>query len=391
MKILIVHNEYGHNSREDIVVSNIQDLLTQNGHDIVTYFRNGAEIYQTVMRSARSLFSGLHNGKAIKDLQQIIEKDPPDIIHIHNVHPLITSSILPALKPTGIPVVMTVHNYQMICPNGLFLKDEKVCEKCAGGKEYNCIINNCEDKFLKSVDSAFRVYMARKKKHFTENVTLFACLTEFQRNKLISEGYPEEKLRVISNVSPIDGESFNSSMDNAQQIGFIGNIDQKKGINVLISASKELIDIPFRAAGSIENMPEALSLVDANFGFSGHLDRNGLKQFTEKCKMIVLPTLCYEGFPMAIVEAMYHGRPVICSKIGGLPEIVEDGVTGLLFEPGNPRDLSNKIKYLWENPEICLKMGQAGRDKAITHYSSTRYYASLSKMYHEAIDMETQH
>lgn len=388
MKILVVHNKYGRLSGEEVVVQNIQKLLMEKGHDVINYFRESAELESLVFGSFRAFISGIYNYQSIRDLKDLLKVENPDIVHIHNVYPIISPAILPALKKAGIPVVMTVHNYRLICPNGLFLKDGKVCEKCSGGKEYNCIINNCEKNVFKSLGYAIRNYVARKKKYYSENVSFFACLTEFQKSKILSEGYPEEKLRVISNISDSDDEAIENTGDMGKQVGFIGRISHEKGIDTLIDASKILKKIPFRAAGSIDRMPEALNLIDENFGFSGHLDKKSLFNFTQKCRIIVLPTLCYEGFPTVIVEAMLHGKPVICSRIGGLPEIVDEGVTGLLFEPGNSMELAEKIQYLWEHPEICEEMGKSGRARAMTLYSSSRYYASIVKMYHEAIAVE---
>ena len=125
--------------------------------------------------------------------------------------------------------------------------------------------------------------------------------------------------------------------------------------------------------------------IPTNFQLKGHCDSNTLLEWYDKTRFIVLPSICYEGFGLVLVEAMMYGKPVIASGIGSIPEIVEDKVTGLLFEPGNAEDLANKIQYLWDRPELCTKMGKAGYEKALCEYSQQNHYKRLIEVYHKAI------
>ena len=131
-------------------------------------------------------------------------------------------------------------------------------------------------------------------------------------------------------------------------------------------------------------MPELASDSMSNVEFMGHLDKDTLNHFYNKCRIFIMPSIWYEGFPGVLIEAMRHGKPVICSNIGGLSEIVEDGKTGLLFEPGNSKDLAEKINYLYAKPELCKEMGQAGRRKVLDEYSPRKYYEQLMTVYHKA-------
>ena len=134
-------------------------------------------------------------------------------------------------------------------------------------------------------------------------------------------------------------------------------------------------------------MPNLTKDVFNNFEFCGHLNGNELRTFYLHSRVFVLPSIWYEGFPNTLLEAMTYAKPVVCSRIGGLPEIVDDGVTGLLFEPGNSDDLAKKIRYLWDRPELCRKMGQAGREKALREYSPEKYYQHLMEVYEKAIEL----
>ena len=385
MKILLIHNEYGRLSGEEVVVQGLRNLLDAHGHEVRSYFRSSAELTSMTFGAALAFFSGIYNPWAIRDIQAMIAEERPDIVHIHNLYPIISPAVLPVIRQAGVPIVMTVHNYRLICPNGLFMRNGIICEKCIGGREFYCIIHNCENQLLKSAGYALRNWVARKNAYFMENISIFACLTGFQKVKLMAGGFPGNKIRVIPNTVDITTESVAASCPPGEYVGFIGRISPEKGVHLLMDSSRKLSDIPFRAAGAVDRMPEMTAMAASNFIFDGHLNKIALNEFIRNSRFIVLPTLCYEGFPTVIVEAMIMGKPVICSCIGGLPEIVEDNVTGCLVEPGNKRDLAEKIRWLWQHPDICEKMGQAGREKAIRHYSSERHYASLLKMYQDAI------
>ena len=153
-----------------------------------------------------------------------------------------------------------------------------------------------------------------------------------------------------------------------------------------MEAARVCDDIQFKAAGSYDLLPHLPGQAPENFEFCGHLNNEQVDKFYANSRIIVLCSICYEGFGLVLLEAMIRGRAVICSRIGGLPEIVEDGVTGLLFEPGKVEDLSEKIRYLWDRPALCQQMGRAGREKAVREYSPKKYYERLIAIYKKAIE-----
>ena len=167
MKILFIHNKYAKFSGEEAVVESQIKLLRDNGHQVITYFRCSEELEHMSNAKIKAFLSAFHNPNSVKEIKKILEKEKPDLVHIHNLYPLISPAILPAIKEKGIPIVMTVHNYRLLCPNGLFFSNGKICEKCTGaGKEINCIINNCEGSLFKSTGYALRNFWARTKKYY---------------------------------------------------------------------------------------------------------------------------------------------------------------------------------------------------------------------------------
>ncbi len=385
MKICLVHNEYGKFSGEEAVVESQKQLLREHGHEVISFEKSTADISEIWVGRLRAFFSGIYSFDSRRQIQKLLVEHRPDVVHVHNVFPLISPSILPECKKARIPVVMTVHNYRLVCPNGLFMNKGRVCEKCSGGREYNCLLNNCEGSYFKSLGYFLRNSVARKLRLFKQNVSVFACLTEFQRQKLIDEGFDAKRIVVIANM--VNGGNIEPSENIGNYVGFIGRISPEKGVGTLVDAARNLRDITFKAAGAYDRLPMPVGNAPDNCEFLGSVKRENIFDFYKGTRFVVLPSVWYEGFPMVLVEAMMRSKPVVASRIGGLSEIVEDGKTGLLFEPSNINELTEKIRYLWDRPSLCRQMGQAGKEKALREYSPQKYYKHLMSAYEKAIEL----
>lgn len=386
LKIAIFHNAYGSYSGEEAVVERQIHLLRRRGHEVIPYWRSSAELSQLPLGRLRAFVTGIVSPGSRVKIHQLLKQNSPTVVHFHNLFPLISPSVLPEFRKHGVPAIMTVHNYRLVCPNGLHLskKTLDICDKCCGGREYWCVLKNCEANLPKSIGYALRNWVARKFRFFLDNVALYACLTQFQRQRLIADGFPADRIVVVPNMA----EDVYATMDldkTGAYVGYVGRISPEKGTDKLIAAATKLQHIPFQAAGSCDSMPHLPSCAPRNFRFLGLLDKELVPQFVLNSRFIVFCSVCFEGFPMAVVEAMIAGKAVVASRIGGIPEIVDDNVTGLLFEPGNVADLTGKIRYLWDHPSLCRQMGQAGREKARREYSPEKYYERLMAVYEQAI------
>jgi glycosyltransferase involved in cell wall biosynthesis len=385
MKILLVHNEYGKFSGEEAVVENLSQLLNENGHEVAHFRRSSAEIPQMFLGNVRAFFNGIYSLSSRSNMSRYLRNHKPDIVHVHNVFPLISPSVLGPCRQAGIPVLMTVHNYRLACPSGLHMAANQVCEKCRDGREYWCLLNNCEAHLFKSLGYALRNYVARKLRLFKRNVTIYACITQFQKQRLIAEGFSEQRLAVLPNFTgKVDANGANVL---GSYVGFIGRVSSEKGVDTLMRAAEILPDISFKAAGAYEKMPDLPKRAVGNFEFLGAISRVNVGRFYSHSRLVVVPSIWFEGFPNVIVEAMMYGKPVIASRIGGIPEIVADDAEILLFEPGEADDLAEKIRYLWDRPQLCRKIGQTFREKAVREYSPQKYYERLIAVYKKAIEL----
>lgn len=384
MKICIIHNEYATFTGEEAAVQSQNKLLQTNGHEVINFTRSSEEISKLRFGKTRAFFSGIYSFSSKKTTRGLLSKHKPDIVHVHNLFPLISPSILGECRKNNVPVVMTVHNYRLFCPIGLYMVNGQICERCDNG-EYWCILKNCTGSLAKSIGYALRNFVARKLRLFKDNVSIYICLTNFQKQRLIAEGFPPDRIVVIPNMVTTDKRTLQNATGNF--VGYVGRISPEKGVNSLLQAAAKCTDIPFKAAGSYTRMSNLPRQAPQNFEFLGHLNKNQIDRFYNNSRLIVLPSICYEGFPSVLIEAMANQKPVICSRIGGLQEIVQDGVSGLLFEPGNAHDLTEKIRFLWDRPELCRQMGHQAQQKALRQYSPQKYYEQLMSVYKKAVQL----
>ena len=386
MKILMIHNKYGKHSGEEAVVDAQIKLLEENGHKVISYFRSSEELETMPLGKAKAFVLGLKNTKSIADIKQILVDEKPDIAHVHNLYPIISPAILPVIKSFGIPVAMTIHNYRLLCPNGLFFTKGAVCEKCTGPKkELNSIINNCEGSILKSTGYALRNFWARITKKYENYVDRYLCLNEFQKDKLIQNGFDENKCTVIPNFYNKEFVDKEYPFEERSYVAFAGRISPEKGLPVLLSAAKKLPEISFHLAGVMRpNYKEEL-VIPENVVLRGMLTANEMKTFYEKAKILVHTSICYEGFPMVFPEAMAYKLPIIAPNLAGYPEIVEDNFNGLLFKPQDSSDLAEKITTIFKDKKQLERFGANGFKKVSQKYSKQFYYDMLKEAYYSII------
>lgn len=307
----------------------------------------------------------------------------PDVVHAHNVLPLISPSVFAVCRRVHIPVVMTVHNYRLICPIAVFFRDGHICEACSGGHEFNCLRFNCRESLFESAAYALRGWTATRFGLFRNTVTRYLSISAYLKERLVKEGFPEERIDVVPNTIPVPERCSDASQ--GQYVAFAGRMSAEKGIPVLLEAAEKLPDIPFRIAGAGPLAESLRAKAPGNVSFSGMMPREELMDFYHNARILVVPSVWYETFGLVAVESMARGVPVIVSRIGGLQSLIEDGVTGLHFTPGDSTDLADKIQQLWQAPGRCREMGLAARERAAREYNETKYIENLMAAYEKAI------
>jgi len=370
------------------MVRRLADLLAEKGHDVELFKKESSAIAKMPFGKVRAFFEGIYSVSSRKEIRARLAEFKPDIVQIQNLYPLISPSVLPEIKKYSVPIVMRCANYRLVCPNGLCMIGGKICEKCKGGNDYWCIFKNCEGSFLKSLGYAFRNLLASRTGLFRKNVTIYYTQTNFQKEVLAEAGFPRERIFIIPNMCN-EVEMRNNALKGGY-VAYSGRISHEKGISTFLDAAAKCSWIDFRIAGKANPKLVLKNPVPANVKFMGYLEAEQLEAFYSGCRFLVVPSICYEGFPSVIIEAMYYGKPIICSNVGGLSEIVEDKINGLLFRAQDPKDLADKIRFLWENEELSGRIGKVNREKVADNYSRQKYYERLMLLYQEAIRLKNK-
>ena len=359
-------------------------LLAARGHTVLRFSRSSEEIPGKRFGALQAFFAGIYNPFARRAFGRFLDAHCPEVVHVHNLFPFLSPAILPECARRRVPVVMTLHNYRLLCPNALLLREGQPCHECVGGREWRCVRHNCERSLPKSLGYALRTAFARRSGLVLRHVDHFICLTEFQRAIHVRAGFPAERMTVIPNPAPQVSQpsTLNPQPD---YVGYVGRVSPEKDVPTLMEAARLLPDIPFKVAGSYWRMQELVRRAPSNMEFLDHLEKEQLSGFFRGMRMLAFATRCYENFPTVLLEAMALGIPIVCARIGGLPEIVEDGATGLLYNAQDPADLAARIRQLWDNPALARQLGEAGRAKAAREYHPDVVYEKLQTVYRRVL------
>jgi len=382
VRVFIAHNVYQQRGGEDAVVDGECELLTKNGHDTYIFLCNNDEL-QTIRNRVEAGLNTVWSRKSVYKIGIDLNCFRPKLVHVHNFFPLITPSVYDACIEAGVPVVQTLHNYRILCPGALLMRDGHVCERCIHSSPYHAVLYKCyRDSRLGSFAVARMVDYHRRRSTWNHKVDRFIALTEFAKSKFVEAGIEPEKIAVKPNFVT---DPFPDALPGGKRKGalFVGRLSVEKGIVTLAWAWRRL-DYPLTVAG---DGPES-GWLDGVSSISrlGQVGSRRIGTLMATSAFLVMPSEWYEGFPMVLVESFAHGLPVIVSRLGSMAEIVEDGVTGLHFEPGDAEDLAEKAQWMIDHPRQCREMGENARQVYLEKYTPEKNYQMLMRIYKEAID-----
>ncbi len=334
----------------------------------------------------------LHSREAAAQFDRLLADFRPDIIHIHGLYQELTASILQPARRRGIPTVFTLHDFKLVCPTYHLFNAGGICEKCAGGRQWNALLNRCTGASLAkdavlALDGLVQWYSGATR----NGVTAFVSPSRFLAAKMADLGIEAAKLHYVPNFFETTddvAEDFAVISALKREYGrfvlYFGRLSREKGLDGLIEATTRLGvrlvlvgDGPQRSA--LEDRARSLN---ADVVFTGHLRGVDLWSHVSAAEVVALPSIWYENAPKSILEAQARGRIVVMSEIGGLPEMVEHGVTGFLARPGDVVDFADKIAHVLAlSPERAAAIGEAARRAATSTFTSERYYREMSALY----------
>jgi glycosyltransferase involved in cell wall biosynthesis len=376
LRVLVVHNRYQYRGGEDTVVEAEVDLLRSHGHPVETYFRSNDDVagIGKLQLAAQTLWSR----RTIKDFDRIAERFAPDIVHVHNTLPLISPSVYWAAHRRGIPIVQTLHNFRLLCPQAMLLRAGQVCEDCVGRFPWPGIRHGCyRGSTAQTAMVASTVELHRRLGTWQDKVSTYIALNDFCRDKFIEGGLPAEKIVVKPNFidAPPPKDLPRSGFL------FVGRLSKEKGIHVLAEALSLCPEgVHCRVAGT--GPDEALIAGHPRVTMLGALNSAQVLDEMQRAVALVVPSIWYENFPRTIVEAYACGLPVIASDIGALADIVTHDTTGYLFPVNSPSALSETLRRTSSNPQRLKSLGRAVRQLYERELDKDQNYRILTAIYH---------
>lgn len=408
MKILLVNKFHYLNGGSEKYYFELGKLLKKYGNE-VAYFsmkddrniKTGDKEYfvEKIDLNTGSKLRALdviYSKENYKKMQEAIDDFKPDIVHLNNFQRQLSESIVECCRKNKIPMVFTAHDVQAICPAISMMDGEKnICKKCMGGKYMNCFKKKCvKNSTLKSLLGAYEGRYYRNKKVYTKKIGHIITPSVFYKNKFIEDGVNESKIDAIHNF--INLEDYNLQLEDEGYALYSGRLAKEKGILNLVEAFTNLVkdnknndkldNIKLYIAGdgpereNIENKIKSNKLEDKII-LLGYLNQKDLREYTRKCRFLVIPSIWYENGPYSVIETQSIGKAIIGSNIGGIPEMVLNNENGLTYKYDDINDLEAKMKKLFETKELADKFGKSAKEFALNEYSPNGYYEKIEKIY----------
>lgn len=403
MKILLVNKFFYFKGGADTSFFNTARLLKQKGHKVIFFSmkdpkNNNSEYdkyfvenvdYETkgLRGKVDSTLKILYSVEAQKKIEELIMQEKPDIAHLHSIYHQISPSILYSLRKFNIPVVMTLHDYKMVCASYRMLYKGHVCESCKNGAYYHCFWKGCvKNSKAKSLVNTVEMYFHHKILKIYDLVNTFISPSVFLKDKLKKMSF-KGNIAILPYCASLEGYTpyYNWT---EKSVLYSGRLSHEKGLFTLLEAMKG-IDTKLKIAGEGPIEKDLKSKVARdnmqNIDFLGYKNKEELKDEISKSMLCVVPSEWYENYPYAIIESFCLGRLVVGSKIGGIPELVKDNKTGLTFEAGNANDLRLKMSSLIDNTEKVIEMGKNARAFVEKELNSEKHYEKLIKIYRQLL------
>ncbi len=402
MKILLVNKFYYLSGGAERYVRLWEDVLRAHGHEVIPFamqdernwptpydhhftrpirFDTGASLRTRLSAGLRSIYSV----DAARRIRQLIRETQPDIAHVHSYCYQLTPSILPPLRKAGIPVFQTAHEYEHICANQRLLSDSDgaICEACRTGRWYAPIAARCIKGSLgASIIGSIARLADRSLGLSHKAIRRVITPSDFMRRKMIDFGMDGERIVHVPNF--VVANEFDPSRPPGDYFLFMGRLVRHKGIMTLLAAARSLPDMPIRLAGNGPLQDEVKETIARdnlrNVQLLGFMDGPPLRAQIEAARGIIVPSEWYENCPLVVIEAMAAGRPVIATSMGGIPELVSDGETGILYASGAVPSLVESLRQLWQDRALAKSMGAAGRRRVEEYYGAESHYRAMMKI-----------
>jgi glycosyltransferase involved in cell wall biosynthesis len=396
MKILIANKFFFPNGGSEAVMFQEREYLLSSGANVIDFSmrdpRNRESAFKEKFVSSKyynvrgiskisTALSFIHSQEAVIKVADIIDKTRPDIMHCHNIYHQITPSIINVAKSRGISVVLTLHDFKPVCPAVLRLRAERSCSLCLDGDFHQVLINRCCGGSIRDSALLYAEAVVQRWLGSYEKVDRFLAPSGFMRDAALHRFRSDQ---VVLLYNGVDTAKVEVSARDEGYVLYLGRLSKEKGVETLLRAHDAAGTWDLVVAGT-GPLADDLQKRYPNARFVGQLSGQALKATIGGASAIVVPSEWYENCPMSVLEAMAYGKPVVASRVGGIPELVVDGVTGVLFEAGDASELRQQVSRLMGDASLRVRMGAAGRIRAERQFSIERHNASLMDTYRSLV------
>lgn len=388
MKVLVLHNHYKLAGGEDAVVRAETALLASHGHTVslLEVDNNGIRGLASQVRAAgRTIYSIAAERQVARELAHV----HPEVVHVHNFFPLLSPSVYRACRRAGVAVVQTLHNFRLLCPNGIFFRDGRPCEDCLRRPvPWPGVLHGCyRGSRAATAPVAAMLAIHRALRTWSELVDVYVAPTRFVRDKFIEAGFAPERIEVKPHF--VDGDPTPGSGDGGYALA-VGRIAEEKGFRTLLAAWNLLRSkVPLKIVGDGPILDELRDASRALPGVEwvGRAPADEVRRLMRRARILVVPSAWYETFGMVVIEAFAAGLPVVAARHGALAELVEDGRTGAQFEPGNAADLAGAVETLVARPGDLAALRRRARAEFEAKFQPAANYTALMRTYARALEI----
>lgn len=407
MKVLLVNKFHWLKGGSEKYYFELAELLKEHGHEVAFFSMKDEKNIKTGDKeyfvdkidlnkgSKLKAFDVIYSRANYKKMKKALEDFKPDIVHINNFQRQLSASIIKAIKKKNIPIVFTAHDVQAVCPAITMMDNNKcICEKCKGGKYLNCIKKKCnKGSTLKSIIGAVEGYYYRAKKIYTKKINYIITPSNFYKTKFVEDGIPDYKIQALHNF--VDLKQYDLEVTDEGYALYFGRLSKEKGILNLVNAFVKLEKGTLYIAGEGPEKENIEKIINENnlqerVKLLGFLNADEMKETIRKCRFVVVPSIWYENCPYSVMEALAIGKPVIGANIGGIPELIQEAKTGLVYKFDDIEDLANKMKIFFEDAELAEQFGKNAKEEAKELYGKEKYYQRILDIYDNFVKGENK-
>jgi len=402
MKVLAANKYYFVKGGAERYFFELNRILEARGHEVVpfamehewnepsdyaSHFASFEAFDETDGLAARARAAAriLYSREARRRIERLVDETRPDVAHLHNIAHQLSPSILWGLRSKGVPVVQTLHDFKLVCPNYSMFVDGETCERCGTWRYYNAVLHKCmRGSVTSSALVALEAYVHKLLGSYAKNVDVFVAPSRQLRDRMVAHGVDSGKIVHLPYSIAID-EYTPTYGANGYGV-YVGRLSTGKGLETLVRALSKAREVRLKIVGSgpLEESLKASTAELPNVEFEGYREGEELRSLVSGALFVAVPSECFENSPLTVYEAFAQGKPVVGARQGGIPELVSEGESGLIFETGNADDLADKMVEMWEGPDRAVEMGRAARVRVETEFGPDVHYERVMEIYERA-------